>query len=60
MQRLHECFQADQLKAAALHQDESDLEKKRRETDAYLQSMGITSDVPVGMFYITCWWIVYK
>lgn len=29
--------------------DDSDLEKKRRETDALLQSMGITSaDVPVG------------
>ncbi|KAI3355790.1 hypothetical protein L3Q82_004362 [Scortum barcoo] len=39
--------EVDQLKSAALHQDESDLEKKRRETDAYLQSMGIATDVPV-------------
>lgn len=48
------CFQADQLKDAALHQDDSDLEKKRRETEALLQSMGITSEAPVGTFYITC------
>lgn len=47
------CFQADQLKDAALHQDDSDLEKKRRETEALLQSMGITSEAPAGMFYIT-------
>lgn len=43
--------QADQLKDAVLHQDDSDLEKKRRETEALLQSMGITSEIPVGMFY---------
>lgn len=42
--------QADQLKDAAHHQDDSDLEKKRRETEALLQSMGITSEIPVGMF----------
>uniref|UniRef100_A0A671YSB8 Dynein cytoplasmic 1 intermediate chain 2 n=1 Tax=Sparus aurata TaxID=8175 RepID=A0A671YSB8_SPAAU len=38
--------EADQLKDAALHQDDSDLEKKRRETEALLQSMGITSEAP--------------
>uniref|UniRef100_A0A4W5K1A6 Cytoplasmic dynein 1 intermediate chain 2 n=1 Tax=Hucho hucho TaxID=62062 RepID=A0A4W5K1A6_9TELE len=37
------------LKKDAAPLDDSDLEKKRRETDALLQSMGITSaDVPVG------------
>ena len=41
-------FQAD-LKKDAAPLDDSDLEKKRRETDALLQSMGITSaDAPVG------------
>uniref|UniRef100_A0A4W5JQU8 Dynein cytoplasmic 1 intermediate chain 2 n=1 Tax=Hucho hucho TaxID=62062 RepID=A0A4W5JQU8_9TELE len=40
--------EADPKKDAA-PMDDSDLEKKRRETDALLQSMGITSaDVPVG------------
>lgn len=43
--------QADQQKDAVLHQDDSDLEKKRRETEALLQSMGITSEIPVGRFY---------
>lgn len=43
------------MKDAAQHQDDSDLEKKRREAEALLQSMGITSEAPVGMFYITCW-----
>lgn len=38
---------ADQLKEAVQHQDDSDLEKKRREAEALLQSMGITPDVPV-------------
>ncbi|XP_071378884.1 cytoplasmic dynein 1 intermediate chain 2, partial [Centroberyx affinis] len=38
--------EADQKKDAAPHQDDSDLEKKRREADALLQSMGIT-DAPV-------------
>lgn len=42
--------QADQLKETVHHQDDSDLEKKRRETEALLQSMGITSEIPVGMF----------
>ncbi|XP_033984798.1 cytoplasmic dynein 1 intermediate chain 2-like isoform X2 [Trematomus bernacchii] len=37
---------ADQLKDAANHQDDTDLEKKRRETEAMLQSMGITQDTP--------------
>lgn len=36
------------MKDAAAHQDDTDLEKKRRETEALLQSMGITSDVAVG------------
>lgn len=47
------CFQADQLKDAANHQDDTDLEKKRRETEAMLQSMGITQDTPAGMYSIT-------
>uniref|UniRef100_A0A6D2WTH2 Dynein cytoplasmic 1 intermediate chain 2 n=1 Tax=Takifugu rubripes TaxID=31033 RepID=A0A6D2WTH2_TAKRU len=38
--------EADQQKDAVLHQDDSDLEKKRRETEALLQSMGITSEIP--------------
>lgn len=37
--------EAEQLKDAALHQNDSDLEKKRREADALLQSMGI-GDAP--------------
>uniref|UniRef100_A0A7N8XVP4 Dynein cytoplasmic 1 intermediate chain 2 n=1 Tax=Mastacembelus armatus TaxID=205130 RepID=A0A7N8XVP4_9TELE len=41
--------EADQLKDAAILQDDSDLEKKRREAEALLQSMGITSDVPGGI-----------
>lgn len=48
------CFQADQLKETAHHQDDSDLEKKRREAEALLQSMGITPEVPVGMFHFIC------
>ncbi|XP_061827610.2 dynein, cytoplasmic 1, intermediate chain 2a isoform X3 [Nerophis lumbriciformis] len=39
--------EAEQLKDAAIHHDDTDLEKKRREADALLQSIGITSDVPV-------------
>uniref|UniRef100_A0A4W6FVN1 Dynein cytoplasmic 1 intermediate chain 2 n=1 Tax=Lates calcarifer TaxID=8187 RepID=A0A4W6FVN1_LATCA len=39
--------EADQLKDAALHQDDSDLERKRRDAEALLQSMGITPEVPV-------------
>lgn len=46
------CFQADQLKEAAHHQDDSELDKKRREAEALLQSMGITAEAPLGMFYI--------
>uniref|UniRef100_A0A8C7ZUY1 Dynein cytoplasmic 1 intermediate chain 2 n=1 Tax=Oryzias sinensis TaxID=183150 RepID=A0A8C7ZUY1_9TELE len=34
-----------QLKEAALQADDSDLEKKRREAEALLQSVGITTDV---------------
>lgn len=59
--------QADSKKDAA-PMDDSDLEKKRRETDALLQSMGITSaDVPVGKKPCTsrfltdlCTFAVYK
>lgn len=47
------------MKDAALHQDDSDLEKKRREADALLQSMGITPEAPVGMFYMTFCLIVH-
>lgn len=49
-------LQADlQLKETALQQqDDSDLEKKRREAEALLQSVGITTDVPAGMFNIIC------
>lgn len=45
--------QADQLKDTAIHHEESDLEKKRYEADALLQSFGIASDVSVGrwLFY---------
>uniref|UniRef100_A0A667Z1B5 Dynein cytoplasmic 1 intermediate chain 2 n=1 Tax=Myripristis murdjan TaxID=586833 RepID=A0A667Z1B5_9TELE len=39
--------EADQKKDVAPLQDDSDLEKKRREAEALLQSMGITPDVPV-------------
>uniref|UniRef100_A0A671QGL3 Cytoplasmic dynein 1 intermediate chain 2-like n=1 Tax=Sinocyclocheilus anshuiensis TaxID=1608454 RepID=A0A671QGL3_9TELE len=35
-------------KEAVPLQDDSDLEKKRRDAEALLQSMGITSDTPVG------------
>uniref|UniRef100_A0A3B5A3M7 Cytoplasmic dynein 1 intermediate chain 2 n=1 Tax=Stegastes partitus TaxID=144197 RepID=A0A3B5A3M7_9TELE len=38
---------ADQLKETVIHQDDSDLEKKRREAEALLQSVGITADVSV-------------
>uniref|UniRef100_A0A9J7WVM0 Dynein, cytoplasmic 1, intermediate chain 2a n=2 Tax=Cyprinus carpio TaxID=7962 RepID=A0A9J7WVM0_CYPCA len=40
--------QAELKKEAVPPQDDSDLEKKRREADALLQSMGITPDAPVG------------
>uniref|UniRef100_A0A672SD73 Cytoplasmic dynein 1 intermediate chain 2-like n=1 Tax=Sinocyclocheilus grahami TaxID=75366 RepID=A0A672SD73_SINGR len=39
--------EAELKKEAVPLQDDSDLEKKRREADALLQSMGITSDAPV-------------
>ncbi|XP_067108518.1 dynein, cytoplasmic 1, intermediate chain 2a isoform X6 [Osmerus mordax] len=39
--------EADQKKDAAPHPDDSDLEKKRREADALLQSMGLT-DTPAA------------
>ncbi|XP_018585110.1 cytoplasmic dynein 1 intermediate chain 2-like isoform X1 [Scleropages formosus] len=39
--------EADQKKDAILLQDESDLEKKWREAEAMLQSMGMTADAPV-------------
>lgn len=35
-------------------QEESDLEKKRREAEALLQSMGLTTDSPIGK-YIYLW-----
>uniref|UniRef100_A0A7N5ZY78 Dynein, cytoplasmic 1, intermediate chain 2a n=1 Tax=Anabas testudineus TaxID=64144 RepID=A0A7N5ZY78_ANATE len=44
--------EADQLKDTTLHQDDSDLEKKRREAEALLQSMGITPDAPVGKTFV--------
>ncbi|XP_017324943.1 dynein, cytoplasmic 1, intermediate chain 2a isoform X4 [Ictalurus punctatus] len=37
--------EAEQLKEPVVVQDDSDLEKKRRETEALLQSMGIAPDV---------------
>ncbi|XP_077472998.1 dynein, cytoplasmic 1, intermediate chain 2a-like isoform X1 [Stigmatopora argus] len=37
--------EAEILKETAVHHEESDLEKKRSEADALLQSFGITSDV---------------
>ncbi|XP_039613555.1 cytoplasmic dynein 1 intermediate chain 2 isoform X4 [Polypterus senegalus] len=40
--------EADQKKDAPPLQDDSDLEKKRREAEALLQSMGITPDAPVA------------
>uniref|UniRef100_A0A672JCS1 Cytoplasmic dynein 1 intermediate chain 2-like n=1 Tax=Salarias fasciatus TaxID=181472 RepID=A0A672JCS1_SALFA len=40
---------ADQQKDAVVHQEDSDLEKKRRETEAFLQSVGLATDAPVGM-----------
>uniref|UniRef100_A0A672JCW6 Cytoplasmic dynein 1 intermediate chain 2-like n=1 Tax=Salarias fasciatus TaxID=181472 RepID=A0A672JCW6_SALFA len=36
-------------KDAVVHQEDSDLEKKRRETEAFLQSVGLATDAPVGM-----------
>uniref|UniRef100_A0A672JFR5 Cytoplasmic dynein 1 intermediate chain 2-like n=1 Tax=Salarias fasciatus TaxID=181472 RepID=A0A672JFR5_SALFA len=38
---------ADQQKDAVVHQEDSDLEKKRRETEAFLQSVGLATDAPV-------------
>uniref|UniRef100_A0A9J8B0I1 Dynein, cytoplasmic 1, intermediate chain 2a n=2 Tax=Cyprinus carpio TaxID=7962 RepID=A0A9J8B0I1_CYPCA len=40
--------EAELKKEAVPPQDDSDLEKKRREADALLQSMGITPDAPVA------------
>uniref|UniRef100_A0A673M3T4 Cytoplasmic dynein 1 intermediate chain 2-like n=1 Tax=Sinocyclocheilus rhinocerous TaxID=307959 RepID=A0A673M3T4_9TELE len=40
--------EAELKKEAVPLQDDSDLEKKRRDAEALLQSMGITSDTPVG------------
>lgn len=46
---LSENIQTDQKKEAAVAvQEESDLEKKRREAEALLQSMGLTTDSPIG------------
>uniref|UniRef100_A0A672SCY9 Cytoplasmic dynein 1 intermediate chain 2-like n=1 Tax=Sinocyclocheilus grahami TaxID=75366 RepID=A0A672SCY9_SINGR len=44
--------EAELKKEAVPLQDDSDLEKKRREADALLQSMGITSDAPVANQHI--------
>lgn len=41
-------FQTDQKKDVLPVQEESDLEKKRREAEALLQSMGLTPESPVG------------
>uniref|UniRef100_A0A8C6WWV4 Dynein, cytoplasmic 1, intermediate chain 2a n=1 Tax=Neogobius melanostomus TaxID=47308 RepID=A0A8C6WWV4_9GOBI len=41
--------EAEQLKDVSSHQDDSDLEKKRREAEALLQSMGI-GESPSGRF----------
>uniref|UniRef100_A0A8C2L247 Dynein, cytoplasmic 1, intermediate chain 2a n=1 Tax=Cyprinus carpio TaxID=7962 RepID=A0A8C2L247_CYPCA len=41
--------EAELKKEAVPLQDDSDLEKKRREADALLQSMGITPDTPVAV-----------
>uniref|UniRef100_A0AAQ6ARA4 Dynein, cytoplasmic 1, intermediate chain 2a n=1 Tax=Amphiprion ocellaris TaxID=80972 RepID=A0AAQ6ARA4_AMPOC len=38
---------ADQQKEIVIHKDDSDLEKKRREAEALLESVGITTDVAV-------------
>lgn len=41
--------ETDQKKEASVSvQEESDLEKKRREAEALLQSMGLTTDSPIG------------
>ncbi|TSM68887.1 Cytoplasmic dynein 1 intermediate chain 2 [Bagarius yarrelli] len=40
--------EAEQLKEPVVVQDDSDLEKKRREAEALLQSMGIAPDVHAG------------
>ncbi|XP_059896672.1 dynein, cytoplasmic 1, intermediate chain 2a [Gadus macrocephalus] len=42
--------EADLKKDAAPQTDDTELDKKRREADAILQSMGITSDVTAGRF----------
>ncbi|XP_063174258.1 cytoplasmic dynein 1 intermediate chain 2 isoform X3 [Candoia aspera] len=41
--------ETDQKKDALPVQDESDLEKKRREAEALLQSMGLTPDTPMAV-----------
>ncbi|XP_034283178.1 cytoplasmic dynein 1 intermediate chain 2 isoform X3 [Pantherophis guttatus] len=41
--------ETDQKKDALPAQDESDLEKKRREAEALLQSMGLTPDTPMAV-----------
>lgn len=48
------CSQAEQhQKEASIQQEDSDLEKKRREAEALLQSVGITPDAAVGGFTLT-------
>ncbi|KAL3969980.1 homrobox protein Hox-C10 [Sarotherodon galilaeus] len=41
-----------ELKEVVLPQDDSDLEKKRREAEALLQSVGITTDVTVDIYIV--------
>ncbi|KAI5621125.1 cytoplasmic dynein 1 intermediate chain 2 isoform X1, partial [Silurus asotus] len=45
--------EAEQQKEPTAAQDDSDLEKKRRETDALLQSMGIAPEVHAGQSQFT-------
>uniref|UniRef100_A0AAQ5Z0M1 Dynein, cytoplasmic 1, intermediate chain 2a n=1 Tax=Amphiprion ocellaris TaxID=80972 RepID=A0AAQ5Z0M1_AMPOC len=44
---------ADQQKEIVIHKDDSDLEKKRREAEALLESVGITTDV--APLFFTAW-----
>uniref|UniRef100_A0AAQ5ZZQ9 Dynein, cytoplasmic 1, intermediate chain 2a n=1 Tax=Amphiprion ocellaris TaxID=80972 RepID=A0AAQ5ZZQ9_AMPOC len=44
---------ADQQKEIVIHKDDSDLEKKRREAEALLESVGITTDVAVDDYCLS-------
>lgn len=48
------------MKDVAVQQEESDLEKKRRDAEALLQSMGITSEAPVGMLFVIMFLLCIK